>query len=149
MIEILSIFFPCFWTPRTIVQTLLVTRTLWGRCDLLSLILPYFGSLYYYHHCPRGLVELSFCRAFSNLTSSSSHHSHPHPADIARLARHPRLAVLLLTPCVNRWILWLLSPLLLFLLLYTLLLFCCFTDKSFSFEPLVSFSPCSDKLVAP
>ena len=38
----------------------------------------------------------------------------PHPADTARLARYPRLAVLLLTPlCVNRWMLWLLTPLLL------------------------------------
>ena len=65
----------------------------------------------------------------------------PHPADTARLARHPRLAVLLLTPlCVNRWMLSLLTALLL------LFIVSCFTDKSF--DRTTRLPRCSDKLVA-
>lgn len=102
-----------------------VTRTSWGRCDLwsLSLILPYFRfSFILFYHCPRGLVELEFPALSSTC---------PHPAVITVTliqqhrppGRHPRLPCCFSPTCVNRWMLWLLTPLLLFLLLFTLLLF--------------------------
>ena len=64
----------------------------------------------------------------------------PHPADTARLARYPRLAVLLLTPlCVNRWMLWLLTPLLFFIIEYILFILGVL-PINLSIEPLVSLS---------
>ena len=100
-----------------------------GRGVISDLIYQNFGSF----HCflPLFLGSIlnwllqCFCRLFfkTSLVIIITVVVPPHPADTARLARHPRLAVLFLTPLgVNRRMLLLLTPLLLFssFILYSL-----------------------------
>jgi hypothetical protein len=62
-------------------------------------------------------------------TSFSSHHSHPHPADTARLARHPRLAVLLLTLLREQMDVVAADAFAAFLIALYFIIVRCFTDK--------------------
>jgi hypothetical protein len=118
-----------------------VTRTSWGRCDLLSLILPYFGSLYYPHHCPRRSVENWRLPLFfqpdlitqqSSQSPSSSRHRPPGPPPSpGRAASHPLREQMDVVAA---------DAFAAFLIALYFIIVCCFTDKFIRRTTRLSFS---------
>ena len=145
-VEIQS-FFDCFVFMRVSESRVMMSREPHGGGVIFSLYYNISVLFIILITVLGGLLKLAFCRSFFNLTLSSSHHCHliqqTPPAWPATLAWPCCFSL----HCVNRWMLWLLMPLLLFLLHYTLFIVVVLPINSFV-EPLVSLSfDHSDKLV--
>ena len=132
IIKILFNYFPFLWTPRTIVQTLLVTRTLWGRCDLL-VFYYYISVLFIILITVLGVwlnwrlplfFQPDLLQQSSQSPSSSRHRPPGPPPSPGRAASHPlreQMDVVAADACAA------------FLIALYFIIVRCFTDK-FSFK---------------